>query len=131
MDKNTQDILLRLEKLEDAVFGSVLLRDKKALHPAGNSKLIFSINERAFVKRYAGNKSGPKKFVLLLAYLTKGEVGKDIELSKIRKIWDKMSAKNMLGKFNLFYSNDAKNRGWVDSKKHGTYALTDEWGSIL
>jgi len=128
-NKNLSEIIKRIEKLEKVVFnkkakGKVVL--KTTTH-----NIDFSINERAFVKRYAINKSGPKKFTLLLSYLVKGEVGKNTGLSDIKSHWDKMSAKNMLGQFNMFYSNDAKNRGWVDSKEYGKYNLTNEWKNVL
>lgn len=128
-DENFARIIERIEKLEKAVFhsGSV----KKATPTASIHDVDFSINERAFVKRYRADKSGPKKFTLLLSYLAKGEIDKNVELSEIRKHWDKMSAKNMLGKFNMFYPNDAKNRGWIESKEYGKYNLTNEWKNIL
>lgn len=131
MSKNDlSSLIIRVERLEAEVFGD------KAKHVKGNTKtftktknpkLDFSINIRAFVKRFAANKSGPKKFVLLLAYLTKGELGKDVALSDIRKEWDKMKGKSMLGKFNRNYSNTAKTKSWVNSSEYGTYCLTDSW----
>ncbi len=129
-NENLTEIIKRIEKLEEAVFGDE--KNKKKLPPKISSHDIdFSINERPFVKRYAVDKSGPKKFTLLLAYLVKGEVDKSFELSDIKNRWNKMSAKNMLGKFNMFYPNDAKNRGWVDSKEYGKYNLTNEWENVL
>ena len=65
--------------------------------------------------------------MLLLAYLAKGEIGKDVALADIRKEWGKMSGKNNLGKFNRFYPNEAKSQGWVDSAEYGTYCLSDSW----
>ncbi len=128
-DENFARIIERIEKLEKAVFhsGSV----KKATLKASIHDVDFSINERAFVKRYGVDKSGPKKFTLLLSYLVKGEIDRNVELSEIKKHWGKMSAKNMLGKFNMFYPNDAKNRGWIESKEYGKYNLTNEWKNIL
>lgn len=129
-NNNLTEIIKRIEKLEEAVFGN-----EKNKNKATSERLIhnidFSINERAFAKRYTIDKSGPKKFTLLLAYLVKGEVDKNFDLSDIKNHWNKMSAKNMLGKFNMFYPNDAKNRGWIDSKEHGKYNLTNEWKSVL
>ena len=104
---------------------------KKNIPQAISHNVDFSLNERAFVKRYTINKSGPKKFTLVLAYLAKGEVEKNIEIGEIKKHWGKMSAKNMLGKFNMFYPNDAKTRGWIDSKEYGAYNLTSEWKNVL
>ena len=67
----------------------------------------------------------------MLAFLAKGEVDKNIQLSEIKKHWGKMTAKSLLGKFNMFYPNDAKTRGWIDSKEYGNYNLTNEWKEIL
>ena len=129
-NNNLTEIIKRIEKLEEAVFGNGKNKTKSTSKISAHN-IDFSINERAFVKRYTIDKSGPKKFTLLLAYLVKGEVDKNFDLSDIKNHWNKMSAKNMLGKFNMFYSNDAKNRGWVDSKEHGKYNLTNEWKSVL
>jgi hypothetical protein len=45
--------------------------------------LDFDANERAFVKAHARGLSGPKKFVLLVAYLVKGKVGAEVELKEV------------------------------------------------
>lgn len=127
--ENLSEIIKRIEKLEKAVFG--MGNKKETISQIAKQNIDFSINERAFVKRYATDKSGPKRFTLLLAYLVKGEVDKNFDLSDIKNHWGKMSAKNMLGKFNMFYSNDAKNRGWIDSKEYGKYNLTKEWENVL
>ena len=129
-NENLTEIIKRIEKLEEAVFGNGKNKMKLA-SKISTRNIDFSINERAFVKRYAADKSGPKKFTLLLAYLTKGEVDKNFDLRDIKNHWNKMSAKNMLGKFNMFYSNDAKNRGWIDSEEYGKYNLTNEWNNVL
>lgn len=131
MSKNDlSSVVSRIERLEAEVFGDKSKRTKdstKTSVKTKSSKLDFSINIRAFVKRFATDKSGPKKFVLLLAYLTKGEIGKNVALGDIRTEWSKMSGKNLLGKFNRFYSNEAKTQGWIDSKEYGTYCLADTW----
>ena len=127
-NENLAHIIARIEKLEKAVFEPAT-KEKKLPAKTSDMKIDidFSINERAFVKRYATDKSGPKKFTLLLAYLAKGEIEKNIELSEIKKHWGKMTSKALLGKFNMFYPNDAKTRGWIDSKEYGSYNLTNEW----
>ncbi len=128
-------LIFRIEKIEKDIADL-----KKAVFDDSHPKLItkksshqepnFSLNIRAFAKRYAAGKSGPKRFVLLLAFLAKGEVGVDVELEKVRNEWSKMSAKNLLGKFNRFYPNEAKTQGWADSKAHGTYCLTNAWKEV-
>ena len=130
--ENLADIVARIEKLEKEVFGFATKKKSLTTTPLNqNHKIDFSINERAFVNRYATDKSGPKKFTLMLAYLAKGEVEKNIQLSEIKKHWGKMTSKSLLGKFNMFYPNDAKTRGWIDSKEYGCYNLTNEWKEIL
>lgn len=132
-EQNLIKIINRIEKLEKAVFGDKKeKRYKKNAETFNDEGADFSLNIRAFVKRYAANKSGPKKFTLSVAYFAKGEIGKDIKLKTIRQAWNKMAAKALLGgKFNMFYPNDAKTRGWVDSKNHGSYCLTKEWKNIF
>jgi hypothetical protein len=125
MNENIKKLTDRVIALEKAVFG-----DKKNQKKV-NIGFDFLLNERAFVKRYLVDKSGPKKFTGLLAYLSKGENNKNIELSEIKNHWGKMETKSLLGKFNMFYPNDAKTRGWVDSKEYGLYNLTDEWQNAL
>jgi len=108
------------------------VRERKPASAASTKTALatvdFELNERNFIRTYAKKLSGPKKFVLLLARLVKGKVGVDVELQIIRSKWDKMSAKGLMGyKFNLYYPNEAKTRGWVDSKKTGTYHLRKDW----
>ncbi|MGB2762702.1 MAG: hypothetical protein WBC21_04205 [Minisyncoccales bacterium] len=129
-NENLTEIIKRIEKLEEAVFGGG--KNKKKLSKVSARNIDFSINERVFVKRYILGKSGPKKFTLLLAYSVKGEIDKSFKLSEIKKRWEKkLAAKNMLGKFNMFYPNDAKTHGWIDSKEYGKYNLTNEWENVL
>lgn len=126
-EEDFQQIILRLERLENAVFRKVKRKTGAFVSEETPEDLDFSINIRAFVKRYAASKSGPEKFVLLLAYLTKGQEDQNVRLNEIVKQWKKMSGKNLLGNFNRFYPNEAKTRGWVDSKGYGEYCLTTEW----
>jgi hypothetical protein len=127
---NLNDVIARIEKLEKIVFGSPMKKNVATFFDS-NNKIDFSINERAFVKRYTTDKSGPKKFTLMIAYLAKGEVDKNIQVSELKKLWSKMTTKSLLGAYNQFYPNDAKTRGWIDSKEHGSYNLTNEWENIL
>jgi hypothetical protein len=100
-------------------------RDSKT----ASAKLDFTKSERAFVKSYVKGLSGPKKFVLLIAYLTKGQAGKEVQLQDVQQRWNRMTVR--LGKFNRFYTNEAKENGWVDTKKKGGYVLTASWREIL
>jgi hypothetical protein len=43
-----------------------------------------------------------------------------------------MTSAALLGcKFNRFYSNTAKDDGWVDTRKKGVYVLTPAWKNAL
>jgi hypothetical protein len=122
----------RFENLEKKLLGdSEPKKMKKQQKPTANQDIDFSLNERAFVKRYATNKSGPKKFTIVLAYLSGGKIDKNVNHAEIKKLWNKMSTKSLLGKFNMFYPNEAKTRGHVNSKEYGVYNLTKEWKEVL
>lgn len=122
----------RVETIEKATFGAGTAKKiKKTNGPPSIKDIVFSLNERAFVKRYAAGKSGPRKFTILLARLTGGEVDKDINLTEITNHWNRMKAKTLLGDFNGFYPTEAKTRGWVQSKERSTYSLTKEWKNAL
>ena len=56
--------------------------------------------------------SGPKKFVLLVAFLAKGRTGISGKNSKKWKIAGRTMTGLLGGKFNRFYSNSAKDNGW-------------------
>lgn len=133
INNDISSIVSRIEHLEAVVFGNKTKPKKVTATPRPHeekTKLDYSVNIRAFVKRFVAGKSGPKKFVLLLAYLAKEDVKKNIALSDVRKEWNKMSAKNLLGKFNRFYPNEAKTQGWVDPVEYGTYRLAEGWKKI-
>jgi hypothetical protein len=102
---------------------------KKEIAKEGVILNFDDMNIRAFIKQYSKKMSGPKKFTLLLAYLVKGESGKEKSIEEIKKQWNKM--KSLLGKFNMSYTDRAKIKGWVSSKKYGFYNLTKEWQNVL
>lgn len=129
-------IISRIEKLEEAVFVKGVdknIKNDRSRNHANVKKiqLDFSKNIRAFMSKYATKKSGPKKIVLLLAYLSKGEIKKDITVTSIKTEWSKMRGKKLLGTFNTFYLNEAKTKGWIDSHGRGTYSLTKDWKEVL
>ncbi len=87
---------------------------------------------RAFVKKYAKNMSGGKKFTLLVAYLTKGDASKRVALAAIEKHWNKMTAKGLLGmKFNRLYTSRARENDWASTEKTGSYHLRPAWKEIF
>jgi hypothetical protein len=90
----------------------------------------FDLQERAFFKRYAGELSGPKKFVLLVAYIGKGSLGHEVALKDIEPLWNRMTT-FMGGEFNRFYSNVARENDWVATSKKGVYKLRPSWLDAL
>ena len=107
-----------------------LRRSKQETKEVNHSQVNFSLNARAFVKNYAKQLSGPKKFVLILAYLAKGQINKQISLADVEKLWKKMAGLIGMG-FNTAYAVRAKDNGWVNSIKPGVYILTDSWKEIF
>lgn len=120
----------RITKLEEVVFSA----DKKFEAPmAVPGKLDWNLNERAFVSKYAGDlTSGTEKFVLLVAYLAKGNEQVKVSLKDVQQLWGKMTAGSLLGmKYNAKYPTEAKTRGWVNSPAKGTYELAYGWEEVL
>ncbi len=118
-----------LEALVENIQGTAASQESTA-----NDALMpnWSLNERAFVGRYAQGKSGEKKFTLLVAYLAKGNFEVAVSLSDIQKLWSNMTAKTLLGsKFNTKYPTVAKTNGWINNPKKGTYQLTLGWDEVL
>jgi len=92
----------------------------------------FDLPDRAFIKRHAKGLSGPKKFVLLVAFLTQGVTGKDVQVSEVEKRWNRMTSPTLLGyRFNRFYPITAREHGWVGLKKKGVYRLRNTWKDIF
>lgn len=85
---------------------------------------------RPFMKSYSKNLSGSKKFVLLVAWLARGDLKKQIALSEVKKRWSQMTAILEM-EFNLFFTGDAKDRDWVETKSKGLYSLRPGWRDIL
>jgi len=87
---------------------------------------------RPFIKLYAKGMNGAKKFTLLLSKLVNGDLKQEVALPEIKKHWNKMKSKDLLGiEFNRKYPAEAKNNDWVDSKKIGIYNLRPSWKDIF
>ena len=98
--------------------------------PSARPSLDFSLPLRAFVKRHAKGLGGPPKFTVLLARLSGGKTGVAITLKEIEKAWNRMT-EPMGGRFNPAYTTRAKDNGWVDTPKMGSYALQGGWAKAL
>jgi hypothetical protein len=103
--------------------------DQREKQQGATQKPDFTLPLRPFVNKHARNMSGPEKFALVLAHMTKGKTGVQVELATITKAWSKMTA--LLDDFNLAYTTRAKDKGWVDSPKKKFYALLPGWVEIL
>lgn len=104
-------------------------RSSKGASPS--TKFDFTLPLRAFVTASNARKlSGPQKFTLLLAALTKGDTSTTVDNNRIEKEWNKMTAP-MGGKFNRAYSTRAKEKGWIDSPKQGVYKLRSTWTAAV
>lgn len=90
---------------------------------------VFSLNPRAFMKKYGRNGTGAQKFTLLLARLANGDSSREVTFETIKSQWDKM--KGIIGKFNPAYSLRAKDEDWVETKKQGVYLLKPSWKNAI
>ncbi len=126
----------RISKLEYYANNSVLNKNLPEMKMVVPEKINFDMSKGAFIKKYRKGMGGPKKFVLLLSYLAKGEVGKEISVDEVERHWNKLKSvlktkKEEKMEFNGYYANSAKNNNWVDSKKFKFYFLTKEWTNIF
>lgn len=103
--------------------------DRQPRAPARTSPDL-SLPVRAFMKRHAKGLSGPQKFTALLARLSGGKAGAAISLKDIENAWNRMT-RLMGGRFNPAYTTRAKDNGWVDTPKIGSYALRPGWEKAL
>lgn len=129
MEKEIAEIKERLAKLEKAVF------ETSSVTPATNdssSDLDFSLNERAFIKKYSSGFNGQKFFALITAYLAQGKSGVPVDLLQIKSIWK--SCAGMIGvPYASTFSTRSKENGWTDSSKEtrGSYVLGKHWQDIF
>lgn len=87
---NVTDLVKRIEKLEKAIFKGKGASGEPAADNHGRraiqpkERLDFSIPIRAFLKKYSMGMNGPRKFVLIVAYLTQGDLTKHASLADVR-----------------------------------------------
>jgi hypothetical protein len=103
-------------------------RTAKPLKQERTPEFDFDTPLRAFVKDHTRELTGPKKFVLLTAYLARGDQSAEVELRTIEQQWNRMTSSSLMGgSFNRKFSAVARENGWVDNKKPGVYVLTARW----
>lgn len=123
----TEDILKKIVAKEVLVRPATL---KRANHTNRTTEISFNMNLRAFMHQHARSLNGIQKFVLLLAWLVKGNHLQEVSSGEIEKHWNRM--KSILGgEFNRAHANRAKTKGWVDSPKRGMYKLSQTWKEVL
>lgn len=106
------------------------VKKRLKLRTADTRKFNFNMHIRAFIKIHAKSLSGPRRFALLVARLTKGKTSQVIPMKEITRQWNKM--RGLLdGELNNAHATRAKESGWVDSKKHGFYQLSPSWKDIF
>lgn len=92
--------------------------------------LDFTLPIRAFMSRYAGDLSGPKKLVLFVAYFAKGEMDVAVSRGEVLDQWNKMAG--LLGtKYNDAHPTRARDAGWLYSPENGKFALRNGWKDAL
>ena len=89
----------------------------------------FGLSIAALMNRYAKGGSGAQKFAILLARITKGDTKVQIESKEIERQWNRMT--RHLGDFNGAHGTRAKDAGWVDTPKRGSYVLLSDWKNAL
>ena len=128
-------IKARLNRLEEVVFGSQRGTSEPKTKQLSNPALgdiNFELNPRKFVKIYAQGMNGKKKFVLLLAHRAKGQLRQPIGVADIKRDWNSMKSKDLLGMpYNRYYPTAAKTEGWIDASETGTYFLVEAWMEIF
>jgi hypothetical protein len=94
--------------------------------PTPSRSLDFELPVRAFIKRYAGSKTGAQRFAILIGRLAKGDLNAEVSAIDLEHQWNSMTAL-MGGEYNRAYPTRAKERGWVDSPKRGIFKLLPGW----
>jgi hypothetical protein len=138
MDKST--LIAKLEQMNNLINeclsslgdNSDLVDERTTAAVAAHASpddLDFTIPVRPFMKTFV-SLSGAKKFVLLVAWIAKGDLQKQVVLSEVEEHWSGMAG--MLGlKFNRKFSSDARESDWVKAEKPGVYTLRPNWKQVL
>jgi hypothetical protein len=93
---------------------------------AGHPQFDFRLPTRAFMKKYSGELSGPKKLTLLVAYLSKGQTDQPVARAAVERVWKKMAGL-LGGGYNAAYDTRARDNGWISSPKAGVFQLLNGW----
>ncbi|MFZ0981299.1 MAG: hypothetical protein WAN23_18000 [Candidatus Acidiferrales bacterium] len=128
IEKLASECLRAVDELPAAAPGVPAPR-RKGKHTTGDATPDLTLPLRPFVKKHAGGMTGSQRFALVLGHMAKGKTNVPVPLATIQKAWDKMTL--LVGKFNYAHANRAKDNGWVDSPKTGSYVLLSGWTEIF
>jgi hypothetical protein len=132
MEDQIKQILERLTKLEEKVFGDPSFTAPRNDDDCNSNGFDFTLNDRPFMKRYAVGLNGQQSFVLICCYLAKGKESVPIGLEQIKKVWE--NCEGILGyPYRSTFSTRAKDIGWIDAVKDmkATFALRTSWREAL
>ncbi len=93
-------------------------------------EIDFSMQSRAFFKKYTKGLSGPKVFVLMVAYFTNQQDTAIVSFGDIQKEWSKMT-QIIKPKLSTTFALRAKESNWIDSPKNAFYSLRPNWRDIF
>jgi hypothetical protein len=96
----------------------------------GADGLNFSLPLRPFIKAHGTGLSGPRKLTLLLSHIAGGKTDVAVPISEVEKQWSKIEAL-MGGPYNGAYGIRARDQGWIDSPKRGSFTIRDGWEEVL
>jgi hypothetical protein len=142
-NSNNQQLVRRIEEARDALNDALKLlksggeslkagKVSPGVPPASAGQLDYTMPMRAFVKKHSQGMNGAKKFVLLVAYLSKGSTSQTVSLSDVESQWNKMTGRGLLGmSFNRLYTSQARENDWASTEKAGTYRLRPSWKAIF
>jgi len=82
---------------------------------------------RPFLKRHVTAKtSGPKKFVILLAWMAKASTSKEVKLDDLAQQWAAVKGP-IRGTYQRVYATRAKDAIWADTPRPGVFKLLPNW----
>ena len=93
-------------------------------------EIDFTMQSRAFFKKYTKGLSGPKAFVLMVAYFTNQQDSEVVSFGDIQKEWSKMT-QIIKPKLSTTFALRAKESNWIDSPKNAFYSLRPTWKDIF
>ena len=107
---------------------AALAKDEVRL--AVDPDIDFSMQARAFFKKYAKDMSGPKTFTLMVAYFVNRKSTEAASLADIQGEWSKMKS-IIKPKFSPTFALRARESDWIVSPQNSLYSLRPSWKEIF